>query len=427
MGETSRNSCCCPRTLCNRLFGRGKGNRDEKGTNEDIDGGVVEVPSKRDEISVVLDHRYTMHPKPLPATPNDSLIYTALWSFEARADTELSFQEGDLFNVVDRSGDWWMARKIDRNGRILATGVVPYNYLAKGETLEAQSWYFGKMNRFEATSHLLALGNSEGAFLVRMSEKDDVGYVLSVRADNKVKHFKIHQNEEHLYVEKNERFQSVEDLVDHFTSYPLASVGRLGRACTRKKPTPQDLSHSTVDEWELPKEEFTLGELLGSGNFADVHKGKWKNRINVAIKVLKDNEALNHKEFQLETQILKKLRHKHLIMLFAICSSSPPYYIITELMEKGNLLSFLRGPEGESLDQLCLIDMASQVADGMAYLESENSIHRDLAARNVLVGENNICKVADFGLARVIKDRPSFFILKSQLESMNSYELGDSH
>lgn len=47
------------------------------------------------------------------------------------------------------------------------------------------------------------------------------------------------------------------------------------------------------------------------------------------------------------------------------------------------------------------IEMAAQVAAGMAFLELQNYIHRDLAARNVLVGENNICKVADFGLARV--------------------------
>lgn len=61
------------------------------------------------------------------------------------------------------------------------------------------------------------------------------------------------------------------------------------------------------------------------------------------------------------------------------------------------------GPEGQHQDITSLIDMGAQVADGMSYLEEQRSIHRDLAARNVLVGEHHICKVADFGLARVIK------------------------
>lgn len=47
--------------------------------------------------------------------------------------------------------------------------------------------------------------------------------------------------------------------------------------------------------------------------------------------------------------------------------------------------------------------MAAQIAAGMAYLESQNYIHRDLAARNVLVAEPNVVKIADFGLARLIK------------------------
>ena len=51
-----------------------------------------------------------------------------------------------------------------------------------------------------------------------------------------------------------------------------------------------------------------------------------------------------------------------------------------------------------------LVDMSAQIAFGMAYLELQGYIHRDLAARNILVGENNICKVADFGLARVIEN-----------------------
>lgn len=47
--------------------------------------------------------------------------------------------------------------------------------------------------------------------------------------------------------------------------------------------------------------------------------------------------------------------------------------------------------------------MGVQVADAMAYLEDQAIIHRDLAARNVLVAEDYTCKVADFGLARIIK------------------------
>lgn len=78
-------------------------------------------------------------PKPPPEKATESgSIYTAVWPFEARHEDELSFQEGDLFSVISRNGDWWTARMIDKNGRVLNTGIVPNNYLARAESLKMQ-------------------------------------------------------------------------------------------------------------------------------------------------------------------------------------------------------------------------------------------------------------------------------------------------
>jgi len=63
-----------------------------------------------------------------------------------------------------------------------------------------------------------------------------------------------------------------------------------------------------------------------------------------------------------------------------------------------------------------LVDVCAQVAAGMAYLESQNYIHRDLAARNILVGENINVKIADFGLARVIK------VILSLMSTVNCFD-----
>ncbi|XP_072537033.1 protein-tyrosine kinase 6 isoform X2 [Salminus brasiliensis] len=393
--------CPCPslqsvQSLFSRLFTRGKGDERDAGTPKEGDS-----EDKSEEKSEhVEDARSATVPPPTDAQP----LYKALRPFQGRAEDELSFETGDSFRVVQRVGEWWQVEKLSPHGQREAVGFVPSNYLAREQTLDEQPWYFGILNRLETQKLLLAAGNGVGAFLLRRSEKDEVGCVLSVRHNDKeVKHFKVHESEDGFSVELDCAFHALEKLVEHYKSHPLNCNIILAEPCTRPEPKPQDLSHHTVDDWELPKEEFVLEERLGTGFFADVYRGTWKGMVKVAIKILK-NDSLDHREFQLETQMLKKLRHRHLITLFAICTTNVPYYIITELMEKGNLLSFLRGQEGRSLEPHALTDMASQVADGMAYLEEHNSIHRDLAARNVLVGEDYICKVADFGLARVIKE-----------------------
>lgn len=103
-----------------------------------------------------------------------------------------------------------------------------------------------------------------------------------------------------------------------------------------------------------------------------------------------------------EAEIMSKLSHPKLLKLFAVCTRDEPMLIVTELMRNGNLKKYLVCHE-ETLKLTQLINMAFQIATGMAYMESQNCVHSDLAARNVLVGDFNEVKIADFGLAQVTK------------------------
>ena len=208
------------------------------------------------------------------------------------------------------------------------------------------------------------------------------------------------------YIARRYVCNSLEELVHHYKKDSDGLCCRLAVTCPRfDQLTTVSLSHNIKDEWEIDRSTFLLTKKLGGGQFGEQWEGIWNNTTPVAVKVFKPN-TMAVVDCLAEAQIMKKLQHPKLIQLYAVCSMShdQTVYIITELMKNGSLLDYLQKGEGCHLKLPELIDIAAQVASGMAFLEAKHYIHRDLAARNVLIGEGNIVKVANFGLARCIAD-----------------------
>uniref|UniRef100_T1J0A0 non-specific protein-tyrosine kinase n=1 Tax=Strigamia maritima TaxID=126957 RepID=T1J0A0_STRMM len=220
-----------------------------------------------------------------------------------------------------------------------------------------------------------------------------------------VKHYKIKcLDNGGFFVTTRHTFSTLQELVLFYTDAPNGLCYKLTSSCLKPKPHMWDLSPETRDRWEIDHSEVILERRLGSGNFGEVWYGKWRGTTEVAVKTLKAGTIMSPQAFLQEAAIMKTFRHDKLVSLYAVCSVKEPIYIVTEYMVNGSLLDYLRCADGKHLKLPHLIDFAAQIANGMMYLEVKLLVHRDLAARNILVGENNVVKVADFGLARIIDD-----------------------
>ena len=248
--------------------------------------------------------------------------------------------------------------------------------------------------------------NVYGSFLFRESESRPGSYSLSVRDMEVVRHYKIsRQDAGGFFVNQRVIFITIPDLIQYYEKQADGLCVNLKFPCLfSEKLETAGLSKEVHEGLEVDRKLICLVKKLSTGQFGEVWMGIWNGTTEVAVKTCTFKPGtIGAIEFLEEAALMKKLRHPKLIQLYAVCTKEEPIYIITELMKHGSLLEYLRG-DGRSLKLPQLIDMGAQVASGMAYLEEKNYIHRDLAARNILVGENLICKVADFGLARVIDE-----------------------
>ena len=244
--------------------------------------------------------------------------------------------------------------------------------------------------------------NDCGSFLVRDSETTPGNFSLSIRDMEKVRHYKIRRLDAGgFFVTRRVTFETIPELIQYYQKHADGLRTNLKAPChISEKPQTAGLSKEANEAWEIDRKSIRFVKKLGAGQFGEVWMGLWNGTTEVAVKTLKPG-TMGAQEFLKIAALMKKLRHQKLIQLYAVCTKEEPIYIITEFMKHGSLLEYL-SVHGRSLKLPQLIDIGAQVAAGMAYLEDENYIHRNLAARNILVGENLICKVADFGLAQNI-------------------------
>lgn len=149
------------------------------------------------------------------------------------------------------------------------------------------------------------------------------------------------------------------------------------------------------DDWEIPFENITDLQWLGSGAQGAVFLGRL-NGEEVAVKKVRDVHETDIKN-------LRKLNHPNIISFRGVCTQAPCYCIIMEYCPYGQLYEILK--DGKEIPPALILDWSKQIASGMNYLHSHKIIHRDLKSPNVLVAKNDIVKISDFGTSRTWNEK----------------------
>ncbi|XP_030065498.1 mitogen-activated protein kinase kinase kinase 13 [Microcaecilia unicolor] len=149
------------------------------------------------------------------------------------------------------------------------------------------------------------------------------------------------------------------------------------------------------DTWEVPFEEISELQWLGSGAQGAVFLGKFRGE-EVAIKKVREQKETDIKH-------LRKLKHPNIIAFKGVCTQAPCYCIIMEYCAHGQLYEVLRA--GRKVTPQLLVEWSLGIASGMSYLHLHKIIHRDLKSPNVLVTHTDAVKISDFGTSKELSDK----------------------
>uniref|UniRef100_A0A7N6B181 Mitogen-activated protein kinase kinase kinase n=1 Tax=Anabas testudineus TaxID=64144 RepID=A0A7N6B181_ANATE len=153
--------------------------------------------------------------------------------------------------------------------------------------------------------------------------------------------------------------------------------------------------HNQEESWEVPFEEISDLQWVGSGAQGAVFLGKFHGE-DVAVKKVRDIK-------ETEIKHLRKLKHPNIITFKGVCTQAPCYCILMEYCAQGQLYEVLRA--GRKITPSLLVDWSMGIAGGMNYLHLHKIIHRDLKSPNMLITHDDLVKISDFGTSKELSDK----------------------